>query len=61
MLLFAIRVVESMFFIGIVGSALVLILTAIDDVRELLGHDDDKDLERRGISPRLPREAALPR
>ena len=31
-----IRVVEVMFFIGIIGSALVVALTTIDDIKEFL-------------------------
>jgi hypothetical protein len=37
-LLVGMRILEGMFFIGIVGSAVVLVLT--EDVRELLGHKD---------------------
>lgn len=36
MLLFAIRSVEVMFFVGLVGSAVVLVLTAIDDLEVLI-------------------------
>ena len=40
MLLAAMRILDGMFFIGIVGSAVVLVLTTVEDVRELLGHKD---------------------
>jgi hypothetical protein len=33
---FGVRVLETMFFLGIVGSALVLVLTAIEGIRTLL-------------------------
>jgi hypothetical protein len=35
----AIRLLEAMFFIGGVGSAIVLILTGIEDLETLLGSD----------------------
>jgi hypothetical protein len=41
MLLVAMRILEGMFFIGIVGSAVVLVLTTIEDIREFLFHKDD--------------------
>jgi hypothetical protein len=42
MILFAIHMLEGMFIVGALGSVLVLILSAIDDVRVLLGRDADK-------------------
>jgi hypothetical protein len=36
MLLFAIRSVEVMFFVGLAGSVVVLVLTAIDDFGVLI-------------------------
>jgi len=35
-----IRAIESMFIVGGIGSAIVLILTAIEDVETLLGMDE---------------------
>jgi hypothetical protein len=42
MLVIAIRMVEGMFELGALGCVLVLVLTAIDDIRVLFGRDDDK-------------------
>lgn len=52
----AIRIVETMFFIGIVGSALVLILTAIDDIRELLGEKEQREPGRGDLRVQTPQE-----
>jgi len=35
------RILEAMFAIGIIGSTLVLILTAIEDFRMLFGREDE--------------------
>jgi hypothetical protein len=35
-----VRVLEAMFAVGVVGSAIVLVLTGIEDVETLLGSDD---------------------
>jgi len=43
MLVFAIRILEGMFVLGAIGCVLVLVLTAIDDLRVLFSRDDDKD------------------
>ena len=37
---FVIRLLEGMFFVGLVGSVLVLILTSIEDVRDLFAPDE---------------------
>ena len=42
MIVFGIRILEVMFIVGALGSVLVLVLSAIDDVRVLLGSDDDR-------------------
>ena len=43
MIVFAVRILEGMFVVGILGSVLVVVLTAFDDIRELFGrHDDGK-------------------
>ena len=42
MVVFAIRILEGMFLVGMLGCVLVLVLTTIDDIRELFGHADDK-------------------
>lgn len=38
---FGIRVLETMFFLGMVGSTLVLVLTAIEDVETLMDSKDE--------------------
>jgi len=42
MMVFAVRILEGMFIVGMLGSALVVVLTAVDDIRELFGRDNDK-------------------
>ena len=42
MIVFAVRILEGMFVVGILGSALVVVLTALDDIRELFGRDNDQ-------------------
>ena len=43
----AIRLLEGMFVLGALGSVLVLVLTTIDDVRELFGkHERDEESQR---------------
>jgi hypothetical protein len=42
MLVFVVRILEGMFVLGAAGCVLVLVLTAIDDIRVLFGRDDDK-------------------
>jgi hypothetical protein len=41
----AIRLIESMFAIGAIGSFIVLILTAIEDIETLAGVGDSKHTE----------------
>ena len=43
MLVVAVRFVEGMFVIGALGCLIVLILTAIEDVRTLFGLDDNEE------------------
>jgi hypothetical protein len=38
--LFAMRVLECMFFIGLVGSTVVVLISFYDDGKELFGKDD---------------------
>jgi hypothetical protein len=38
-----IRLLETLFVIGVIGSALVLVLTTIDDVRELFEKEPRHD------------------
>ena len=40
MLVIAIRILEGMFVVGMLGCVLVLILSGIDDLRVLFGRDD---------------------
>jgi hypothetical protein len=42
MIVFAVRMLEGMFLVGIVGSVLVVVLTAFDDIRELFGRHDER-------------------
>ena len=42
MVVFAIRTLEGMFLVGMLGCVLVLVLTTIDDIRELLGRSEDR-------------------
>lgn len=35
-----VRVLEAMFAVGVAGSAIVLVLTGIEDVETLMGSDD---------------------
>jgi hypothetical protein len=37
----AIHVMELLFFLGLVGSAVVVLISFIEDGRELFGKDDD--------------------
>jgi len=37
--IFAMRVLEVLFFIGLVGSAIVVIVSFIEDAKELFGED----------------------
>jgi hypothetical protein len=37
--LFAMRVVEAMFFLGLAGSAVVVIISFVEDAKELFGED----------------------
>ena len=40
MLVFAARILEGLFVVGMFGCAIVLVLTAIEDVRTLFGFDE---------------------
>ena len=42
MIVFAVRALETMFVVGMLGSVLVVVLTALDDIRELFGSHDEK-------------------
>jgi hypothetical protein len=37
----AMRVLEAMFFVGIIGSAVVVLITSVEDARELLGDSEE--------------------
>jgi hypothetical protein len=41
MLTIAVRILETMFMVGIVGSAVVVILTSIEDFRTLFKKDNE--------------------
>jgi hypothetical protein len=36
---FALRLLEVMFFVGLAGSAVVILISFIEDARELIGKD----------------------
>jgi len=42
MVIVAIRILEGLFAVGAIGSAIVIILTTIDDMRLLFSGDDKK-------------------
>jgi hypothetical protein len=37
--IFAIRVMEAMFFVGLVGSSVVVLISFVEDGKELFGKD----------------------
>ena len=37
--IFAMRVLEAMFFVGLVGSAIVVLISFVEDGKELFGKD----------------------
>jgi hypothetical protein len=41
--LFAMRLLEAMFFVGLVGSAVVVLISFVEDGKELFGKDDVKE------------------
>lgn len=47
MLVIAVRTLETMFVVGAIGCVVVLALTAIEDLRTLLGYDDDDKTDDR--------------
>jgi hypothetical protein len=48
-----VRVLEGMFVVGAVGCIAVLALTAVEDVRTLLGRDDE------ATKPEPPRNSSI--
>jgi hypothetical protein len=40
LVVFIMRVLEVMFFVGMVGSAIVVVISFIEDGKELFGHND---------------------
>jgi hypothetical protein len=53
MLVLAVRILEAIFVVGALGCVVVLVLTAIEDVRTLLGRDEKKHSEA-GAAVRSP-------
>lgn len=45
-LLFGMRVLEVLFFVGIAGSAIVVAIATGEDIGELIRKDDDQVLEK---------------
>ena len=43
MLVVAVRILETIFVVGVIGCVAVLALTAVEDLRTLLGRDDIGD------------------
>jgi hypothetical protein len=41
-----IRILEGMFLVGVAGSAVVLVLATIEDIRTMLDRDDYKESEQ---------------
>ena len=41
LVLFGMRLLEVMFFVGIVGSAIVVLITSIEDMHELFGKSEE--------------------
>jgi hypothetical protein len=39
---FIIRLLEAMFFVGLAGSAVVVVISFIEDGKDLFGHDDSE-------------------
>jgi hypothetical protein len=37
--IFAMRVLEAMFFVGLVGSTIVVLISFVEDAKELFGED----------------------
>ena len=37
--IFGMRVLEGMFFVGLVGSAIVVLISFVEDAKELFGED----------------------
>jgi hypothetical protein len=42
MVVVGVRILEGMFLVGSLGCITVIALTVIEDLRTLVGHDDDK-------------------
>jgi hypothetical protein len=40
---FAMRVLETMFFVGLAGSSIVVIISFIEDGKELFGKDEENE------------------
>ncbi len=43
-LLFGIRLLEALFIVGWIGSALVLVLSGIEDAQTIFGEDDEGEV-----------------
>jgi hypothetical protein len=49
-LVIAVRILETIFIVGALGCVVVLVLTAIEDLRTLFGRDDvDKTDDRKSV------------
>ena len=43
-----VRILEGLFAVGLVGSALVILVTSVEDVQELFGPDDPHEPQHLG-------------
>lgn len=41
--IFSMRAIETIFFLGLAGSAVVVVISFIEDGKELFGDDDEKE------------------
>ncbi len=58
---FALRLLEVMFFVGLAGSAVVVLISFIEDAQELFGEDEKPRprLDLRWLSSSVPRSQNL--
>jgi hypothetical protein len=46
---FAIRIFEVLFGLGIIGSAVVVVITFVEDLEEMFSTDEPRQLEERSV------------
>ena len=47
---FAIRILEALFGLGIIGSALVVVITFVEDLKEVFSADEPRHVEERSVT-----------